>query len=114
MKYCIIKGGYDDDDEENHIIDEDPKLGELADNIGPTKTMALLAGSPAIDAGTSEGAPATDQRGVKRPQGSGIDIGAYEFMHFPGGGGGGCSAGGGGASTLLLLLPFAVLLFKQR
>lgn len=115
IRYCIIQGGYDDDDEENHIIDEDPKLGELADNIGPTKTMALLAGSPAIDAGTSEDAPATDQRGVKRPQGSGIDIGAYEFMHFPGGGGGGgCSVGVGGASTLLLLLPFAVLLFKQR
>lgn len=32
----------------------DPKLGPLADNGGPTKTMALLPGSPAIDVVTSE------------------------------------------------------------
>ena len=31
-----------------------PLLGELADNGGPTETIALLAGSPAIDAGASE------------------------------------------------------------
>ena len=56
----------------------DPKLGPLANNGGPTLTMALLPGSPAIDAATS-GAPATDQRGVPRPVGSFSDFGAYEF-----------------------------------
>lgn len=61
----------------------DPKLGPLTNNGGPTLTMALLPGSPAIDAGTSGGAPATDQRGVPRPQGRGVDIGAFEYQFLP-------------------------------
>lgn len=60
-------------------VTADPQLAALADNGGPTPTMALAAGSPAIDAGRSSGAPATDQRGTARPQGGGMDIGAYEF-----------------------------------
>ncbi len=59
-----------------------PQLGPLADNGGPTLTMALLPGSPAIDAGSSVGAPATDQRGVARPQGAGVDIGAFELQQY--------------------------------
>ncbi|MFA6435488.1 MAG: choice-of-anchor Q domain-containing protein, partial [Elusimicrobiales bacterium] len=39
----------------------------------------LKAASPAIDAGTSQGAPADDYDGVARPQGSAFDIGAYEY-----------------------------------
>ena len=66
----------------------DPMLGALGDNGGPTPTMALGAGSAAIDAGAAGGAPSTDQRGVARPQGAGVDIGAYEFepvlTHFEG------------------------------
>jgi hypothetical protein len=61
----------------------DPKLGPLADNGGPTLTMALLSGSPAIDAGSAIGAPATDQRGIYRPQGAGVDIGAFEYQYSP-------------------------------
>src|SRR5262249_21353600 len=50
----------------------DPRLGPLAANGGPTRTQALLVGSPAIDAGdVSTGAP-TDQRGVPRPSGGGF------------------------------------------
>ncbi len=51
-------------------------LGALRTNGGPTPTHALLAGSPAIDAGS--GSLATDQRGVSRPVGAAPDIGAYE------------------------------------
>jgi hypothetical protein len=58
----------------------DPLLGPLADNGGPTLTMALLAGSPAIDAGDDALAPALDQRGVRRPQGAHSDMGAFEFI----------------------------------
>jgi len=67
----------------------DALLGTLQLNgPGTTRTHALLAGSPAIDAGTCTdhaGAPVlTDQRGVTRPQPNGgpCDIGAYEL---PGG-----------------------------
>jgi hypothetical protein len=55
-----------------------PLLGPLANNGGPTDTHALLGGSPAIDAATNTGCPATDQRGVERPQGPRCDIGAFE------------------------------------
>jgi len=55
-----------------------PELGQLADNGGGTETYALLAGSPAIDAGNDAQCPATDQRGVARPQGAHCDIGAFE------------------------------------
>ncbi len=61
----------------------DPLLGPLADNGGPTETMAPQAGSGAIDAGDDRVCRASpvkgvDQRGVKRPQGSHCDIGAFE------------------------------------
>ncbi len=60
-------------------ITADPMLGSLADNGGSTKTMALLLGSPAIDAGSATNCPSTDQRGVARPHGSGCDLGSYEY-----------------------------------
>ena len=49
-------------------IDTEPLLGPLAGNRGPTKTHALLAGSPAIDAGDPAACPGTDQRRVARLQ----------------------------------------------
>jgi hypothetical protein len=59
----------------------DPLLGPLQANGGPTQTMALLPGSPAIDAGNNAapGLPATDQRGFKRVFNGRVDIGAFEF-----------------------------------
>src|SRR5688572_8957585 len=62
------------------FINTDPNLGLLTNNGGFTQTMALLPDSPALDAGDNAYCPATDQRGVARPQGSGCDIGAYEFQ----------------------------------
>jgi hypothetical protein len=54
-------------------------LGPLHANGGPTETMALLNGSPAIDAILKSACPLpVDQRGVSRPQGPRCDIGAYE------------------------------------
>jgi hypothetical protein len=59
-----------------NLIGSDPQLGPLQNNGGPTPTRALLAGSPALDAGTATGAPAADQRGV--PRTGGVNIGAYQ------------------------------------
>jgi hypothetical protein len=61
------------------LVNVNPLLGPLQDNGGPTQTFALRAGSPAIDAGENSGCPSTDARGVKRPQGSACDIGAFEL-----------------------------------
>lgn len=59
----------------------DPLLAALANNGGPTKTMALQATSPAIDGVTVNAAACTgtDQRGVARPVGLRCDIGAVEM-----------------------------------
>ena len=66
----------------------DPMLGPLADNGGPTPTMAPMAGSPAIDAGDGSACPNEDQRGqMGRADGNvdgvlACDVGAYEvFVH---------------------------------
>jgi hypothetical protein len=62
----------------NPVINAD--LGPLQNNGGPTLTMALLAGSPAIGQADNSQAPATDQRGVTRLDVAGetTDIGAFE------------------------------------
>lgn len=56
----------------------DPRLAPLADNGGPTPTIALLPGSPALDAG-DDSLTGTDQRGMPRKAGEHVDIGAYEM-----------------------------------
>jgi predicted outer membrane repeat protein len=61
----------------------DPKLGPLQNNGGPTQTMALLPGSPAIDAGDNAASPGPyDQRGpgFARIVNGTIDIGAFEVQ----------------------------------
>jgi hypothetical protein len=65
-----------------------PKLGQLGNHGGPTQTIPLLSGSPAIDAGNPNGCTdgnghllKTDQRGYPRPDKedeTGCDMGAYE------------------------------------
>jgi len=74
-------------DEPGDQLNVNPLLGPLADYGGPTPTMALRAGSPAIDESKRFGL-ATDQRGFDRtlddasttnaPGGDGSDIGAFE------------------------------------
>lgn len=61
-------------------------IGPLADNGGPTLTVALLPGSDAIDAAdpvqgcvNMNGVLLTDQRGAPRVVGTRCDVGAYEF-----------------------------------
>lgn len=75
------------------IRDQNPLLGILQNNGGPTLTHALMTGSPAINAGDNakavnpfdNSALATDQRGAGFPRivGSAVDIGAFEGQAPP-------------------------------
>jgi hypothetical protein len=66
----------------NRVGVTDLRLGPLQNNGGRTQTIALLAGSPAIDAGSNALAAgiATDQRGMRRVVHTNVDIGAYELQ----------------------------------
>ncbi|MGH2859640.1 MAG: choice-of-anchor Q domain-containing protein, partial [Solirubrobacteraceae bacterium] len=58
----------------------DPKLGALAINGGPTETMALSSGSPALGiVPAADCMSTTDQRGVGLPPGA-CDAGAYQLV----------------------------------
>jgi CSLREA domain-containing protein len=91
----ITDGGYNLEDgtscaftDANSLSSTNPLLSGLQNNGGPTDTMALQTGSPAIDkippstngCGTTI---ATDQRGITRPQGTACDVGAYEVFVAP-------------------------------
>lgn len=68
------------------LSNTDPLLGPLADNGGPTQTMNLQPGSPAIDGvmfNAPNDCPATDQRGAARPFGDACDMGAVESSSPP-------------------------------
>lgn len=76
-------------DQATDKISTDPLLGGLLDNGGPTNTVELLPGSPALDAGGRSGY-LSDQRRLRRPVdqalitnaagGDGSDVGAVEMM----------------------------------
>jgi Synergist-CTERM protein sorting domain-containing protein len=96
----------------NNNVAGDPLFTDAAGS-----DFSLQPGSPAIDAGLSEGAPAIDIRGVARPQGAGIDIGAYEYMEEQGpdvDSSSGCNTGTLNPMFLLLLTPMGLLLRKSR
>jgi hypothetical protein len=68
----------EDESREIGTIDVDPKfVNWQPDGKGDYR---LQPGSPAIDAGTSAGAPAVDIAGNRRPEGKACDIGPYEAM----------------------------------
>ena len=66
----------------NQIGVTNPGLGTLANNGGPTLTVALLTGSPAIDRGGNSFiiSATTDQRGLLRIVNGNVDIGAFEVQ----------------------------------
>jgi predicted outer membrane repeat protein len=74
----VVQGGCPNGISCTNIITADPMLGTLGDYGGLTQTIPLLTGSSAIDTGNDATCPATDQRGITRPQGAYCDIGAYE------------------------------------
>jgi hypothetical protein len=75
VSYSVVEGGYLGG---TNITTTNPLLGPLGNYGGATQTLPLQIGSSAIDTGDEAVCPATDQRGVTRPQGGHCDIGAYE------------------------------------
>ena len=68
-----------------HAAPINPLLAPLGNYGGPTRTMPLLPGSPAIDAGSNAAVPAavtSDQRGLPRIVNGKVDIGAFESKGF--------------------------------
>jgi hypothetical protein len=77
-----------------------PLLSALGNYGGSTDTLALLPGSPALDAGTAVAGVTTDERGVTRSQ-SAPDLGAFESQGFN------LSVTGGNNQPALLNTAFA-------
>lgn len=63
-------------DSGGNVFTQDPQLGPLADNGGPTETHLPVFASPVINAGNS--AFTVDQRGLARPVGAAVDMGSVE------------------------------------
>ncbi len=71
IAHSNIQGGRDGEGN----IDADPLFVDAAIGV-----LRLQAGSPCIDTATADGAPDADIDGVTRPQGAGVDMGAYEHI----------------------------------
>jgi hypothetical protein len=78
LSNSIVQDGCPEGSTCTNVIDTDPLLATLGNYGGYTQTIPLQAGSSAIDTGNNAICPATDQRGVARPQGAHCDIGAFE------------------------------------
>ena len=98
----------------NQVGVADPGLGPLGDYGGPTQTIALLPGCPAIDAGSNalavdpQGNPLiTDQRGFPRIVNGTVDIGAFESSGFV------LSPSSGSGQSTLLNTAFGAALVVQ-
>src|SRR5262249_10240678 len=83
----LFVNGVDGDQVGSIVSPLNPGLGPLQNNGGPTLTMALLPGSPAIDKGDDSvlASPlflTTDQRGAGFPRkwNTHVDVGAFEFQ----------------------------------
>ncbi len=86
ISYSIVQGGCPFNATCSNILTTDPLfVSQPAFAAAPTTAgdLHLQAGSPAIDAGTASGAPATDFDGDARPQGCGIDMGYDEYLSAP-------------------------------
>lgn len=86
--YCLVEapvGGPVNGTATANLTGVDPALGPLGMNGGPTDTLALAPGSPAIDTGSNPLVLPFDQRGTgfARVYGSEADIGAFEYQVIP-------------------------------
>ncbi|HYU35007.1 MAG TPA: Calx-beta domain-containing protein [Thermoanaerobaculia bacterium] len=80
LRYSLVEtpGTANVNDLVGNLFSQDPQLGPLQGNGGPTATLRQAVTSPVVDAG-EPATLATDQRGVPRPGGVAVDIGAVEL-----------------------------------
>lgn len=78
IDHTVIQDGCPSASTCTDLITSDPLLEKLGNYGGTTQTLRTNPASPAVDAGDDAICPATDQRGVARPQGTHCDIGAVE------------------------------------
>ncbi len=91
-----------------NFVGVDPKLGPLQNNGGPTPTVALLAGSLAINNGSNPLGLTADQRGyTPRAAGGATDIGAFEV-------GATAPPGGGSAGTAVKITVKTIKVKRAR
>lgn len=84
LDHCLVTGWEPPSEVDAvSVSNADPWLEPLHDNGGFAATLGLGADSPAIDAGSIADAAPTDQRGIPRPQGAGVDLGAFETASEP-------------------------------
>jgi predicted outer membrane repeat protein len=65
----------------NSLPSTNPLVGPFGNHGGSVWTVALLPGSPAIDAADDATCPSTDARSIRRPVGAHCDIGAFEWFN---------------------------------
>lgn len=82
IQTSVVQGGCPTDSTCSGIITADPLLGALGNYGGYVQTIPLLPGSSAMDTANDVWNPVTDARGVARPQGPHVDIGAFESSQF--------------------------------
>jgi parallel beta-helix repeat protein len=82
LRFSLVEspGGANINDNGGNIFNQDPQLGPLQNNGGPTETHLPAATSPVVDAGDPAFAPppSTDQRGFPRVVNGRLDMGAVE------------------------------------
>ena len=96
LNTSVVQGGCPTGITCSAIVTADPLLGALGNYGGSVQTIPLLPASSAIDTARDASCPATDARGVARPQGAHCDIGAFESSRFTLG-----ITGGNNQSTLV-------------
>jgi Calx-beta domain/Right handed beta helix region len=80
LRYSLIEtpGTADITDQIGNLLNQDPQLGPLQANGGPTETHLPAPTSPVVDTGEASTLP-IDQRGTARPGGVAVDMGAVEL-----------------------------------
>jgi parallel beta-helix repeat protein len=80
IDHNLVEGYLDNQGGFGETYGKDPVVGASSFVDAGNANFRLLKDSAAIDKGSNDGAPSADFDGTARPQGIGIDIGAFEYV----------------------------------